>query len=255
MQINFLEDFVREESSLAEEISIMVANQGIPLLGFSDLEPVFDRIYKPEQAYLRQFPHCITLGTAIPQAVLEQISKRDRDVFSIPNYLYSYQAANRVLEDMALHISAFLEKEEYQALPLAAAQYPDKKSLTALFSHKIGATMSGLGWVGKSGVVITEEYGPRARFTSVLTDAPLPVYRGGMKESRCGSCCACVKACPVNAYTNRTFSPDEPREMRFDAHACNAYHRRLEDSGEIDLCGYCIAACPYGKKRPLTQKR
>ena len=83
-------------------------------------------------------------------------------------------------------------------------------------SQKLAAHLSGLGWIGKSCLLVTPDHGPRVRWVTVLTDAPLRPT-GAPLEQRCGECTACVDICPVHALTGKPFSPDELREARFDA--------------------------------------
>ncbi|HXX57077.1 MAG TPA: hypothetical protein VEI96_03680, partial [Thermodesulfovibrionales bacterium] len=45
--------------------------------------------------------------------------------------------------------------------------------LYPLFCHKTAATCSGLGWIGKNGLIINKRYGSKLTWASVLTDAPL----------------------------------------------------------------------------------
>ena len=45
--------------------------------------------------------------------------------------------------------------------------------LYKLFCHKTAATCSGLGWVGKNGLVINRQYGSKLSWATVLTNAPL----------------------------------------------------------------------------------
>lgn len=232
--------------NLEQRIKDIATGNQVPLLGFSDLTPAMDYICTQGGEQLRNTPYCITLGMAIPQEIMEAIND-PKDIFAVPNYLYAYQAANQILGNVAFSISNLLQQEKFSGVPIPPAVY-DRQGLVSCFSHKVGARLSGLGWIGKSGMLVTEDYGTRVRLCSVLTDAPLMVNQNPPMESKCGSCTACVKACPVNAYKNRAFDPSEPREMRFDAFACNGYHRKLENEGKIDLCGYCVSACPYGKK-------
>lgn len=91
-----------------------------------------------------------------------------------------------------------------------------------LFSHKLAAHLAGLGWIGKSCLPVTPEAGPRVRWASVLTDAPLAA--GEQLEERCGECEACVEVCPAGAFSGRSFFSDEPRAARFDAFKCRYYH-------------------------------
>ncbi|HRU42619.1 MAG TPA: 4Fe-4S dicluster domain-containing protein [Candidatus Diapherotrites archaeon] len=54
--------------------------------------------------------------------------------------------------------------------------------------------------------------------------------------------------CPVNAIRGKAFSEDESREMRFDAHKCEAYFNSLTAAGKLYVCGMCLYVCPYGRK-------
>jgi len=65
----------------------------------------------------------------------------------------------------------------------------------------------------------------------------------------CGECEECVRACPVGAFTGRDFQPDEPREARFDAAACDRYFKSLKQKGRVAVCGMCLYICPHGMKQ------
>ncbi len=58
---------------------------------------------------------------------------------------------------------------------------------------------------------------------------------------------ACVDVCPVSAFTGRLFSPEEPRELRFDVHKCRAYLESMEKTRGLHVCGMCLYACPRGR--------
>jgi len=68
--------------------------------------------------------------------------------------------------------------------------------------------MAGLGWQGKSLLIINPKYEPRVRYATFLTDLPLtpdePI------ENKCGKCKQCIKACPVGAIKNLSFT-DHPK--------------------------------------------
>jgi epoxyqueuosine reductase QueG len=121
-----------------------------------------------------------------------------------------------------------------------------------MFSHKMAAHLAGLGWIGKSCLLITPQVGPRVRWVSVLTDAPLEVTGEPMVE-QCGSCQECVEICPVQAFTGRPFREEEPREMRYDAGKCDRYFRKMkEKNGDLAICGLCLYVCPHGRTREKT---
>jgi epoxyqueuosine reductase len=60
------------------------------------------------------------------------------------------------------------------------------------------AHLSGLGWIGKSCLLVTPDFGLRVRFVSVLTNAPLKTI-DLIIEQKCNSCDECVKICSVKA--------------------------------------------------------
>lgn len=120
--------------------------------------------------------------------------------------------------------------------------------------HKTVAVMAGLGWIGKSALFITEEYGSAVRLTSVLTDAPVD-YNKSIIWSKCGGCMLCYEACPGKAISGREWSPDIDRDDFFDAMACRKKAREIAANTlnkKITLCGKCIEVCPYTKKYTLA---
>ena len=72
--------------------------------------------------------------------------------------------------------------------------------LYSLFNHKMAATSAGLGWIGKNGLLISPEHGPRLSLATVLTDAPMrpdvPI-----EHCLCGECVLCIEHCPSQALT------------------------------------------------------
>ncbi|MBU2559344.1 4Fe-4S binding protein [archaeon] len=90
------------------------------------------------------------------------------------------------------------------------------------------ATSASLGAIGKSTLVITPEFGPRARFSVILTDAVIDVDEP-REFDFCKDCNACIEACPAGAIT----------DSGYDRAACE--HTRG------NICVLCIAACPVGK--------
>lgn len=123
--------------------------------------------------------------------------------------------------------------------------------LYPLFSHKTAVTCSGLGWVGRSGLVINPEHGPRVSWATVLTDAPLPVDPP-VREERCGGCRLCVEHCPSGALTGRRWSLAEPFVDLVDRRRCRSHKAARRAVDERPNCGLCITVCPWGRgdRRP-----
>jgi epoxyqueuosine reductase len=114
------------------------------------------------------------------------------------------------------------------------------------FPHKTAATSAGLGWIGKTALFISPEFGPAVRLATVFTDLELPTGEP-VSESRCGACRECVDACPAGCGRDVQWRPGMARELLFDAGACR-HHMTLFTSVEASICGICIAACPYASR-------
>lgn len=119
--------------------------------------------------------------------------------------------------------------------------------LYPLFTHKIAATSAGMGWIGKNGLLINPDFGPRLSLATVLTDAPLEAGKP-IESSRCGDCKLCVEFCPSHAITGNEWSRNVPfpELIRFDD--CSSHKKRSRAVNGKPNCGLCINICPYGRK-------
>jgi epoxyqueuosine reductase len=112
------------------------------------------------------------------------------------------------LDRTAFLISRLLENEGYIAVPVMATSSFDIQSNLMEFSNLHAAVAAGVGEIGWSGLVMTPEVGPRARFSSVITTAKLKpdsMY-DGPKLCNVDSCKElgqgeplCARVCPTNA--------------------------------------------------------
>jgi ferredoxin len=109
---------------------------------------------------------------------------------------------NPRLSEIAYDIARFLEEQGHPSLPLMPTMNWRVRpygsvttSHTSDFSHRHAAVAAGLGAFGINALVLTPEYGPRQRFNSAITAAPLipsPMYRG---LELCDRCMLCVEGC------------------------------------------------------------
>jgi epoxyqueuosine reductase QueG len=218
-----------DDSTLTREVEERARAGGAQLVGFADLQGIAD------------LPRAVAIAIAHSLAVL-------RDADDMPNRAYSgeYFEVNRRLTEAAQGIAEMLGEAGFEARANpSTTEKIDPRRLAAPFPHKTAATRAGLGWVGKTALLVTEQYGPAIRLVSVLTDAPLLVGEP-IAESRCGECVACVEACPAGAATGEHWHAGRPREEIFDAHACHRMcGQRSRAAGiEAGICGVCMAVCP-----------
>ncbi len=115
--------------------------------------------------------------------------------------------------------------------------------------EKQWAQRGGIGWQGKHTIVINEDYGSWMFLGELLLDIHLE-YDEPFITDLCGSCTACIDACPTNALS----------EYQLDATKCISY-LTVEYKGEFNFaqkrklngwiygCDICQQVCPWNKKR------
>ncbi len=224
------------------------AASGADYFGVADLETAREEIRGQGGAGIAEYPRGISVGIALPHPIVDALPRRAERAVSTSYRQHAYVVVNQRLDLLASRIAGILQKEGFRALPISAAVRVDDEHICGAFSHKLAAHLAGLGWIGKSCLLVTPESGPRVRWATVLTDAPLRATGEPMSE-RCGDCMECVQICPMHAFTGKPFLESEPREARFDAAKCHRYFEGMKKkSEETAVCGMCLYVCPHGRK-------
>jgi epoxyqueuosine reductase QueG len=227
-------------------IRALALSLGADYYGVADLDPAREFIRQQGGDRAASYPRAVVAGMRLQDSLVDLLS--DRDIKGAILYRHnSYDVVNSLLDQIGLRLANALQKEGYRSFPVPASKRTDNEAISGIFSHKLAAHLAGLGWIGKSCLLVTPDHGPRVRWVTVLTDAPLEPT-GSPMEPRCGECTACVEICPERAFTGRMFTPDEPREARFDAAACDRYFRGKEMEKGVAVCGLCLWVCPHGRK-------
>lgn len=122
-----------------------------------------------------------------------------------------------------------------------------EKTLHAEFSTKEAARRAGLGWIGKNGLLVTEQYGPRLSMSGILIDSDIETGIP-VEESSCGSCDLCVKACLFQTLSGVAWTKQVTNADIVDYRRCHEMRNRAKQTklGRKLACGKCIVSCPYG---------
>jgi len=135
------------------------------------------------------------------------------------------EAAKRGLEDVGVKV--FVDTAPVMEKPLGQA--------------------AGLGWQGKHTNLVSREHGSWLFLGAIYTTIDFPPDVPGAE--RCGSCDACQRACPTEAF---------PAPFRLDARRCISY-LTIEHAGPVPEefraalgnriygCDDCLAVCPWNK--------
>jgi len=216
--------------------------------GIADLSPAKEAIVQQGGEWLRPYDRAVVVGMRMFDDLVDQLPDRENLAVAVDYRHHCYDVLNLRLDLLISRLASEVQTSGHAVIPVPASKRYDDQKVCAMFSHKMAAHLAGLGWIGKSCMLITPDHGPRVRWASLLTDAPLQPT-GSAMSPRCGDCHECIDACPVRAFTGRGFVATEPREARFDVRRCEAHFDELEGRGSPAVCGMCVFACPKGKAR------
>jgi len=230
-------------SNTDEDITNIIRNvlhcNGADLVGFGDLTQL------PENVRCG-LPFGICVAVRYPKEIIKGIEK-----LPTKEYYEQYHILNEKL-DMLVTLGAETVKGiGYDAVAQTLAYVGQfENDLSTRLPHKTVATRAGLGWIGKSALFVTKEYGSAIRISSILTDAPVKTAKP-INCSECGDCMICKDACPAGAVLGKIWTVNTFRDEFFNAELCRetARKRSFESFGiEVTQCGKCILVCPWTQK-------
>ncbi len=227
------------------KLELFTTRLGADLVGVADISYYHDA-YSFSIPLLEKFPYAISIGVRLSDPIIDAITEDDPTEI----YVHHYKAVNALLDDIAIRVANYCQAKGHHSLPIPASQIVDQNRLFGSISHKAIAVLAGLGWLGKSLLVINERFGPRIRLVSVLTTLPLAASKP--LRNRCRDCMICVESCPVQAIKGMSFEYYPPtREAAVNIEACNVRLTNIANNPRYGskICGICIKVCPWGRTR------
>jgi len=249
--------------SIKDELIDKVKEMGIPLVGFAPVERWADPPIKLPNKFKDWIPEEFWPQSIYPEArtvIVVGLPLQLPIVETAPSIYYHelYNIVNTLLDSKGYEISNFLTEKGYPSIYLPRDGYGDievlLKNPVAFFSHKHAAYLAGMGSFGENNVILTKEYGPRVRFTSIFTTAviegdPIP------GEDLCKHCKRCINQCPVNAIPEGIELEDNSGDFfrPIDKIACANRSKMLRKDFKFP-CGICIKVCPVGMDRKVFNR-
>jgi epoxyqueuosine reductase len=157
---------------------------------------------------------------------------------------------HKVIKKKLMQLLDFAEREVGHELPLSRA-YVD----TGPVLERELARRAGLGWFGRNTMLINPKRGSYFFLGTLLLELELEADQP-FEPDHCGSCNACVSACPTGALLGR----DENGAPVMDATRCISY-LTIEQRGSIPVelrpligdkifgCDICQEVCPWNAEK------
>ncbi|MDU4324143.1 MAG: tRNA epoxyqueuosine(34) reductase QueG [Clostridium celatum] len=113
------------------------------------------------------------------------------------------------------------------------------------------AYLSGVGFIGRNNMIITEKYGSYVFLGEIITDLELADddvrrFENIKKYKECGKCTRCYKECPTNSININRINPN----------ICSSYITQKKELSDVEIkllknkvfgCDICQNICPYNE--------
>jgi len=213
-----------EQITLTKNLKAFVCSLGVDLVGIADLSRLDGMpigVPFASGGFLKNFRYAVVLGA--------QLNKLGKNATGLQVSLF--------MEKAAIEVLAYLEERGNPGLIVHTEDEFDPVKRIGLVSLKVLAKGAGLGWQGRSLLIINPEYGPVHRWIAVLTN--LSLHADETMPNLCGECSLCIDKCPKGALTLVPFR-DHPEHLEdvLNIQAC------LGDAG----CKVCLVVCPWARK-------
>lgn len=181
-------------------------------------------------------PNAISIVLKIPKETIQLVKDE-----SYGEYWASFHKQIDKLTEISLKGEAYIKNLGYNAFGLTMTRNEcDMKKLLSILPYKTMATKSGLGWIGRSALFVTPEYGSAVALGGILTDMPLD-FGTPITDSECDECTNCQEACPVDAINPQKWNDRLSRKDIIDIETCSEYIINQYKAGLG--CTKCMSEC------------
>jgi epoxyqueuosine reductase QueG len=252
---------------LVEKIQEITDAEDIPVLGIGPASLMSDEPpgHRPGNL-ISAARSLLCFGIPVPLGAYRTQNYGTETIWRSQNQNY------RRLDELSLRFAILLEESGEQAVPIYGCMplllNSKGETVGCVNQIRMGA-VTGIGVIGRNGLLLHSRYGARLMLGGVVTTADLPVIRHPeIEEPGCPpDCRICVDICPVKAislekrqvnimrclvYTSRTPLLPKIRFLLLRAFRPRVAERLLNqtsvDEHTLHVCSRCVAECPYGSE-------
>jgi epoxyqueuosine reductase len=248
-----------------DRIMEMARAEDVPVVGTGPCTDMEDEPpgYRPSDL-LPGSQSMICFGIPAPQGVYQASARSAEMVWRSQSLLY------RRLDMLSLAFAQVMEDLGARAVPIfgCSPMAVDRRGRVVGYVNQLRmGTLTGIGTIGRNGLLLHRRYGARLMLGGVLTTLDLPDARiPDEKQPDCPpDCRICIDACPARAIPGRTRRVHVMRCLAYTARtpfmsrlqfaflckvrptaAARMMNLRAFDEHTMHICSRCVAACPYG---------
>ena len=194
-------------------------------------------------AYTKLLPHYIFKDHSVMFGnLIVIIQEMDKDQIEKAPSFETFKMIHQTYASLGVissELTAYLRKEGFAAQAGSA--------LNGMSVYPILAQNAGLGWIGKHGLLITPEFGPRQRIAVIYTgieNLPFNEVRNDHSWVRdyCKKCNACFIKCPGKAILDVPLKNTQYSTTHIKSEKC------FPEFYDNHACTICIRVCPFSKK-------
>jgi epoxyqueuosine reductase len=254
-----------ENEMIVEEIRRIAEEEDVPVLGIGPASKMANEPqgHRPDDL-LPGARSLICFGIPVPRQVYRMPIYRLETIWRSQNLYY------RRLDTLSIRYAALLETSGERAVPIYGCMplgVNEKGEVVGYLNQIRMGEVTGIGVIGRNGLLVHSHYGARLMLGGVVTTAALPGMRSpDIDQPGCpAGCRICVDSCPVKAisidekrvkimrclgYTSRT--PLLPKLKFFilksfqPQSASRLMNMTSFDEHTFHVCSQCVALCPYG---------
>ena len=227
------------------EVQEVLSRLDVDIVGVARLDDASDsRLEESARKLLPKASSIVVLAMEIYPEILDlSAPKRIMGEASLNDLLERHsEYLNGRLTHAVYDIAKASRKAGLKALPLPAfGCLLDARFMKAVLSYKHAGQTAGLGYIGRSSLLITPDCGPKVRLAICLTEASLkPTPAEYFNE--CDGCNICIDNCPSGALSK----PEAEEPYIINKFACQAF--RSASGG----CLECMRLCPRESEKHIS---